>query len=322
MTMPPPESSVHGTAVRAPELPRRQFLRALLSGAAGLTLAWPAAGQGRGPAPITALKLTERLVAFSGNGGNVVMLIGSDGLLLIDGGLVGRGPDMAKAVADVSPRLVQVLFNTHYHFDHVGSNELAGMAGARIVAHENVAARVRTTFENAAMGRTMEALKPVGYPTQTFTSGGMITFGGETLEYTHEPLAHTDGDAYVFVSSANVLHTGDLFWYGRYPVVDYSVGGSLARMAAALDRLERIGDERTRIIPGHGKVDVTKADLRQARDRWLTINRKLEDYAREGRSADEVVGAAPTKEFDAAVGVQNPEPFVRQAFAGVLARQR
>jgi cyclase len=301
---------------------RRQFLQALLTGAAGLTLTWPLAGQGRGPAPITALKMTDRIVAFSGNGGNVVMVIGPDGLLLIDGGLVGRGPDMARAVAEVSPRLVQLLFNTHYHFDHVGSNELAGTAGARIVAHANVAARVRTTFDNAAMGRTMEALKPVGFPTETFTEGGTIAFGTDTFEYAHEPLAHTDGDAYVFISSANVFHTGDLFWFGRYPVVDYSVGGSLGRMAAALERLERVGDERTRIIPGHGKVDVTKADLRLARDRWMTINGKLEGYAKDGRSADEVVAAAPTREFDAAVGVQNPEPFVRQAYAGVLTRQR
>lgn len=297
---------------------RRQFLNALLTGAAGLTLAWPAQGQGRGPAPISALRMTDRITALSGNGGNVIVITGSDGLLMIDGGLIGRGPDMMRAVAEVSPRLVQVLFNTHYHFDHVGSNELAAAAGARIIAHRNVAARVRTTFENVAMARTMEALAPVGFPVETFTTGGTLAFGGERLEYAHEPGAHTDGDAYVFIASANVLHTGDLFWMGRYPVVDYSAGGSLTRMAEALGRLVAIGDERTRIIPGHGRVDVTKSDMRLAHERWTVISQRLEDFARQGRSVDEVVAAAPTREFDTAVGVQNAAPFVRQAYTGML----
>jgi cyclase len=299
---------------------RRQFLHAVLAGAAGLTFGRVASAQGRGPAPISALRMTDRVTALSGNGGNVIVITSSDGVMMIDGGLIGRGPDMARAVTEISPRLVQVLFNTHYHFDHVGSNELAGMAGARIIAHANVAARVRTTFDNAAMGRTMDALPPIGFPAETFTTGGRLSFGGETLVYTHEPLAHTDGDAYVFIESANILHTGDLFWVGRYPVVDYSVGGSLGRMAEALGRLERIGDERTRIIPGHGRVDVTKADLRRTREEWLTINQRLETYARDGRTIDEVVAATPTREFDQTIGVQNPAPFVRQAYAGVLAR--
>jgi len=265
--------------------------------------------------------MSDRMAALSGNGGNVIVIVSPDGLLMIDGGLVGRGADMAAAVMAVSPRPVAVLFNTHYHFDHVGSNELAGMAGARIVAHENVARRVATTFENSAMGRTMEALSPVGRPTTTFTQGGTMAFGVDRLDYTHEPLAHTDGDAYVFIPTANVLHTGDLFWVGRYPVVDYSVGGNLASMAAALGRLQRLGDESTRVIPGHGRVDVRMGDLRRTREIWLAVNDRLEGYAREGRPVDDVIAATPTRDFDEEVGVQNAAPFVRQAYNGVLVRQ-
>ena len=277
--------------------------------------------QGRGPAAITATKLTERIYALSGNGGNVGVVIGQDGLLMIDGGNLGRAADMARAVAEVSPRLVQILFNTHYHFDHIGSNESLGMRGVRIMAHENVKKRLSTTFENAAMGRTMEALMPSGLPTWVFNDGGRLIFEPETLEYTHVPLAHTDGDAFVFFPDANVVHTGDLFWVGRYPVIDYSVGGSLARMAEALDRIDKTGDANTRVIPGHGGPNVGKAELRQIREMWLTINRRLEDMARQGRTIDEVIAAAPTKDFDAAVGGANPMGFLRQAYGGVLARR-
>jgi glyoxylase-like metal-dependent hydrolase (beta-lactamase superfamily II) len=298
---------------------RRAFFEAIITGAAGLTIAWPAFGQGRGPAPIAAGKLTERIAVLSGAGGNIAVVVGADGVLMIDGGLANRAMEVVAAAAQISPRMVQVLFNTHYHFDHVGSNELLGLRGVRIVAHENVKKRLMTTFENPAMGRRMDALAPAGLPTETFARTGRLTFGVETLEYTHTPLAHTDGDAFVFFPSANVLHTGDLFWTGRYPVVDYGVGGSLAAMAAALEQMDRVGDANTRIIPGHGSPGATKAEMRQIREMWLAINQRLEEHARQGRSADEVVAAAPTRDFDMRIGVANPEAFVRQAYGGVLA---
>lgn len=298
---------------------RRTFLLALMGSTVGLG-ARRAGAQAPAPAPpsIAATRITDRIVALSGNGGNVVVVIGAEGLLMIDGGLIGRGTDMARAVAAVSPQAVQVLFNTHYHFDHVGSNELVGAAGARIIAHENVAARVKTTFENQAMNRTMEALKPAGFPTETFTRGDRLSFGTHTFEYTHEANAHTDGDTYVFIPSANLLHTGDLFWTGRYPVVDYSAGGSLRNMVAALGRLEQVGDRDTHVVSGHGSVTANKALLGRSREIWGAISERLDTFARQGRTVDEVVAAAPTKDFDAEVGVTNAAPFVRQAYTGIL----
>jgi glyoxylase-like metal-dependent hydrolase (beta-lactamase superfamily II) len=304
---------------------RREFLVTLFGAAAGATLTCPVFAQGRGAAPgsITATKLTERVAVLSGDGGNIGLVIGNDGLLMIDGGLANRADDLLGEIGRISPRMVQVLFNTHYHGDHVGSNERLGRDKVRIIAHENVRTRLSTRFENAAFGRTMEPLAAAGLPTETFTSGGTLTFGPETLEYTHMPMAHTDGDAFVFLPAANVLHTGDLFWVNRYPVVDYSVGGSLAGMAGTLERMERVGDANTRIIPGHGAPTATRADMRQVREMWLAINDRLEEHARQGRSVDEVVAAAPTRDFDVKLGVENPQGFLRQAYGGVLAgRQR
>src|SRR6476620_9380235 len=154
------------------ESDRREFIRALLGGAAGLTWAWPAFAQGQGgPVPIVATKITERYAVLSGAGGNVGVIIGSDGMMMIDGGTANRASDLAMALATVSPRMVQVLFNTHYHFDHVGSNELLG-GRARIIAHENVKKRLGVTFENPAMGRRMHELPTAAQPTETFTAGG------------------------------------------------------------------------------------------------------------------------------------------------------
>jgi glyoxylase-like metal-dependent hydrolase (beta-lactamase superfamily II) len=308
---------------------RREFLRALLGGAAGLTVTWSstafgqAAGAAQAPPAITATKLTDRIVVFANAGGNVGVVFGADGALMVDGGLPNRAADLAKALSEVSPRMVQVLFNTHYHGDHVGSNEFLGKNKVRIIAHENVRKRLGERIDSQAFGRVIEPLGPTGRPTETFGAGGKLAFGGEALEYTHVPLAHTDGDAFVFFPNANILHTGDLLFLGRYPVVDFTVGGSLAGMAAALERVDKVGNAQTRIIPGHGPV-ATKAELRATREIWLAINQRLETMAKEGRSIDEVIKAAPTSQFDAKVGPQaaaTAEGFLRQAYGGVQARR-
>jgi glyoxylase-like metal-dependent hydrolase (beta-lactamase superfamily II) len=309
---------------------RRQFITALLTGGAGTSfvltaLSANAFGQAT-PAPaavakIVATKISDRVAVFGGAGGNVGLVISDSGLLMIDGGLANRADEMARSIAEVSPKAVQVLLNTHYHFDHVGSNELLGAKSVKIIAHENVKKRLAMKFDNPAMGRLMEPLNAAGQPTETFSKGGNLTFGREALEYTHTPLAHTDGDAYVLLKSSNILHTGDLFWMGRYPVIDYTVGGSLKRMAEALGQLDHLIHDSTKIIPGHGPASVTRADLRQTREMWLTINDRLEAFAKQGHAIEDVLKAAPTKDFDEKVGVKNPEPFLRQAYGGVLAKR-
>ena len=309
---------------------RRDFLRALLGGAAGLSFTFTsralgqAAAQGAAPAPITVKKLTDRIVVLAGAGGNVGLVIGPEGALMIDGGLPNRAADLARSVAEVTAMPVRVLFNTHYHGDHVGSNEFLGKNKVRIIAHANVKKRLGERIESQAFGRTIEPLNPAGQPTETFTVAGKLTFGQDALQYTHVPLAHTDGDSWVFFPNANVLHAGDLLFIERYPVVDYTVGGSLAGMTSALDRLGRAANPTTQIIPGHGPV-VTIKEMRATRNMWAELNQRLEAMAKEGRSIDEVVKMAPTKPFDAQVGpqaAQTAEGFVRQAYGGILAGQK
>ena len=309
---------------------RRDFLRALLGGAAGLSFTFTsrafgqAAAQGAAPAPITIKKLTDRIFVLAGAGGNVGLVMGPEGALMIDGGLPNRAADLAKSVAEITRMPVQVLFNTHYHGDHVGSNELLGKNKVRIIAHANVKKRLGERIESQAFGRTIEPLNAVGLPTETFPVGGKLTFGREVLQYTHVPLAHTDGDSWVVFPQANILHTGDLLFIERYPVVDFTVGGSLAGMTSALDRVLRAVNKTTQVIPGHGPV-VTIKELLATRRIWATLNQRLETMAKEGRTVDEVVKMAPTKEFDAQVGpqaAQTAEGFIRQAYGGILARQK
>lgn len=294
---------------------RREFLQGVLCGAAGLAFSYRAYAQAGG---IQVTKLTDTIALLMGDGGNVAVVVGKDGLLMIDGGLVEQAMDLQKAVASVDPHKVQILYNTHWHVDHVGSNELLGGSGAKIIGHENVKKRLSMKVVSDALGRTFEPLQPQGLPTETFSKSGKMTFGTNKLEYAYVPNIHTDNDSYVFFPDANILHTGDMFFNGFYPYIDYSTGGLLSGMASAYEHLAKVGDAKTRVIPGRGPVG-TKADLKASCDMLATVLSRLEPMAKKGMTEKEVIATAPTKDLDAKWGQAVPaDMFLHMAYGSLL----
>ncbi len=293
-------------------------MEAVIGGATGLSFTSSALGQGE-PSPITATKLSPNLAMLIGDGGNVGVVIAGDGLMMIDGGLPERAADLQKAIADIDSHKIRVLFNTHWHFDHTGSNEMLGGMGVKIIAHENTKKWLGQKVNMEVFNRTFGPLKPEGIPAETFAKGGNMTFGKEKIEYTHVPPAHTDSDAYVFFPGPNVLHTGDLFFNGFYPIIDYSTAGWVGGMAAGAESLLKMGDAQTRIIPGHGPL-ASKEDLRATHEMLQIVSARLETMAKQGKSVDEVVAAAPTKEFDDKFGkgMFQPAQWVQVAYASVI----
>jgi glyoxylase-like metal-dependent hydrolase (beta-lactamase superfamily II) len=310
------------------DVSRRTFLRALAAGSAALSFSyWDfapafAGAQQQAPTPIQTVKLTDTLSMLSGDGGNVGVLLANDGVLMVDSGLAMRAADIVKVVGDLSPRRVAILFNTHFHFDHVGANEILGRSGTKIMAHENVKKVLSSRFTDEAFGRTFDPLQREGIPAETYTTGGQLNFGREKVVYRHVTQAHTDGDTYIFFPNANVLHTGDLFWNGLYPVIDYSAKGWIGGMVAAADEMYKVGDANTRIIPGHGPLG-TRADLKAFRDMLATVQERLEPMVKQGKAIDDVVAAAPTKDLDDKWGtVRRSEGFLRQAYPSLLQRSQ
>jgi cyclase len=301
---------------------RRHFLRILISGSAGLSVTFRAFGQAAVD-PIKATKLTDRIMLVSGDGGNVGLVLADDGLMMIDGGYANRATELQKSIAGVDSHPVKILFNTHWHGDHVGSNELLGKAGVKIIAHQNCKYWLGQKVTIEAFNSVVEPLKPEGIPSQTFTDNGKLTFGKEKIQYAWFPNAHTDNDTYLFFPNANVLHTGDLFFNGAYPVIDYSTGGWIGGMAAALDKLLKVGDAKTQIIPGHGPL-ATKDDMRASRDMLHMVHDQLTTFSKKGAGVDDVVKANPVSGLEAkwGQGFLNGERFLRMAYPSIAAHAK
>jgi len=270
--------------------------------------------------PITATKLSENIILFTGAGGNIVTLTGPDGLLMVNGGLPERSADLTKTLSShFNVNRVQVLFNTDWHLENTGSNETLGSAGAKIIAHENTKLWLGTDIRVEWENRTYKPRPAKALPNQTFYTSGKMTFGKEEVRYGYLGQAHTDGDIYVFFPGPNILMTGDVFTVGAYPIPDYCTNGWLGGLVNATKSLIDLSDAATKIVPGIGPVQA-RAELESQLEMCSTMKTRLADLMRQGKGADEIVAAAPTAEFDKKWG--NPKLFLSVAYRGLWSHVR
>lgn len=247
------------------------------------------------------VEITPKLHVLAGGGGNVAVLVGDDGVLLVDAAVEQVADKLAAAVQGIADKPVRYLINTHWHFDHVGGNEVLAKAGAVIVAHENTRRRMSTPQRLAHLEREMPPAAPQALPTVTFSETLTLHFAGHEVQLIHVDPAHTDGDVLVYFPQANVLHTGDVVFNGMYPFIDVNAGGSLDGMVRAVDRALAIGNEQTTFIPGHGPL-AKVADLRKYRAMLVTVGDRVRALIKQGKTRDEIIAAKPTADFDAAWG--------------------
>ena len=246
---------------------------------------------------------------------NVVAQTTGGGVLLVDGCSGTGSAALMKAVADLpGGGPVHTLFNTHWHPEQTGSNELIGKAGVTIIAQENTRLWLATDVTWPWNGKRFTRLPKVAQPNKTFYDTGALESG---TRYGYIPdCAHTDGDLYVHFPKQNVLAVGDVISGQGWPVVDWTTGGWIGGIVGGMQRVLTLVNEDTRIVPGRGPV-LTLADLKVQFDMYQAIYERLSKLLNSGRGPTEAVEAKPTKEFDAKMG--NPDEFVRRAFESLWA---
>lgn len=269
-------------------------------------------------AKITITKLRGNVSLLEGSGGNIAVLTGRDGKLLVEAGITASRPRITEALASISPEPVKHLINTHWHFDHTDGNEWLHSEGAEITAHENTRKRLSVDTRVEGWKFTFPASPVEALPTKVFTKEHKIHLNGTTLALKYYPPAHTDSDISVEFTDADILHVADTWWNGHYPFIDYSTGGSInGSIRAAEANVARVG-KRTIIIPGHGPVG-DKAQLIEFRDMLVNVRDKVAALKKRGMSLEEVIAAAPTSAYDAKWGdwVINGKTFTSLVYAGV-----
>lgn len=282
----------------------------------------PLAAQDPADVVITRTALGNGLYMLQGQGGNIGLSVGDDGVVLVDDQFAPLTPRIEASIREVSSAPIRFVLNTHWHFDHTGGNENLGRGGALIVAHHNVRTRMAAGGLMEAFKRQVEAAPDAALPVVTFGEDLQLHVNGLSLQAYHVSPAHTDGDAFVWWPDADVLHAGDIYFNGFYPVIDWGSGGHIDGMIAAVDRILALIGPKTTVIPGHGALS-NKAELQAYRDMLASVAASINALVAEGKSLEEVRTAKPTAAFDDAwgKGFLKIDPWVEMVYQGVL-RQR
>lgn len=316
-----------------PRLSRRGFCLCCIGGTAALAAGWltprEAYAEARGlvslikdsaaTATITTHKLRGDISVLEGSGGNIAVMTGPDGKLLVDAGIGVSKVRVAKALDALGNASITHLVNTHWHFDHCDGNEWVNAAGARIIAHDNTRKHLAGIQRVEDWDYNFLPQAAGALPADVFTDTHKLQLNGASIELKAYKPAHTDSDISVAFADANILHVGDTYWNDIYPFIDYSTGGSIDGMIAACAASLAMASNDTIIIPGHGKPVSNKAELKDFHDMLAAIRDNVARLKQQGRSRDETVAAKPTAAFDDRYGkfLIDPGFFTRLVYEGV-----
>ena len=273
-------------------------------------------------AAATAKIITQNLrggvYVLMGSGGNIAVLPGPQGKVLVDAGMSTSQPQIVEALNAISSGPISHLINTHWHYDHTDGNEWMHAAGATIIAQDKCKARLSSVQQMKAFNSTFPAAPKGAIPTKTFAEKDGMKLNGVTLSMAHYEPAHTDTDIWIHFVEANVLHTGDTWFNGFYPFIDYSTGGSINGMIKAADRNLATAGPDTIIIPGHGPIGNRK-QLQEFRDVLIYSRDAVATLKQQGKTLTEVVAAKPTEKYDSTYGTgfMKPEVFLGLVYQGV-----
>ena len=244
-------------------------------------------------------KITDQIYALFGSGGNIGVLAGEDGFVLVDDQFVPLSGKIKAALAEIGTGTVSYTINTHYHYDHVEGNQVFGPEGALIVAHANTRTRLMQDNTIGLPGRepTIQKKYPrEAWPKVTFEKAIQLHLNGQTIRIFHPGNAHTDSDAIIYFEDANVMHTGDVFVRYGIPFIDGRNGGSYGGMIRAMNTLIGLADDDTVIIPGHGEL-AGKQDMIDFRDMLQDIWDQVAAGKKDGKSLEAIQAEDPTQKY-------------------------
>jgi len=269
-------------------------------------------------AKITVHPVRRNISVLEGSGGNIAVLTGADGKLLVEAGFAVSRPAISNALVSINADPIKHLINTHWHTDHTDGNAWLHAAGAEITAHENTRKRLSVATRVEGWSWTFPAAPAGALPVKVFATDYEIRRNNTRITMKYYGPAHTDSDVWVHFTDADVVHLGDTWWNGVYPFIDYSTGGSIDGQIRAANANLAMFTDKTIFIPGHGPVG-GRSEVVEFRDMLVATRDKVAALKKQGRSLNETIAAKPTAAYDAKWGqfLVTPALFTGLVYAGV-----
>jgi len=261
---------------------------------------------------IKTTKLTDSYYTLEGSGGTIGILVGPDGVFMVDTQYAQLTEKIVAAIKQVSNGPIRFMVNTHVHPDHTGGNENFAKLGVTLLSSDQLRTR---------LGSGARPAPPVALATITYDGPVTVHINGDDVQLIRVRSAHTDGDTMVKFVKADVIMSGDFYRQVGYPFPDRNNGGSVQGLIDGLKQMADAAGPNTKIVPGHGAV-VNKAEVLAHRDMAIAVRDKVVALVKQGKTADEIVAAKPTADYDAKVpqGATTSERFIRAIVAEATAK--
>ncbi len=251
--------------------------------------------------PIKTHRLRGGVSMLEGSGGNITALPGRNGFFLVDTGIAVSKPMILKSLRAIGSGKIRLAVDTHWHWDHADGNGWVRAQGGSIIADRVAVQRLKQTIRVVEWENTFRPKAKAALPDIVIFGDRTLQENGETIRIRHYRHGHTDGDMSVYFVNADILSTGDTFWNGQYPFIDYVTGGSIDGAIAAANANIAMSTPHTIIVPGHGPVGDLKSQV-AFRDMLVTIRNRVAALKRRGLTLTQAQAAAPTRDLDAKWG--------------------
>ena len=271
--------------------------------------------------PITTQKLADDFHVLFGVGGNILVSIGDNGVLIVDDQFPLMVPKYRATIRELGGGAVDFAINTHWHFDHADGNQMLGPEGTWLVAHENSRQMLLTdnVINLVSQKRDQPAYPPAALPVLAYDDKMRFHFNGERVDLMHFGPAHTTGDTAVIFRGHKTVHMGDVYNNAGYPFIDADNGGSLNGVIEFCTRVLAEIDSTYTVVPGHGPV----ADAQALTDyvaMLTTIRDRMNALIASGATLQQVVAARPTSEWD--TPTRDPANFLDRAYLSLTRERR
>jgi cyclase len=268
---------------------------------------------------INTTKLTHNMYVINGSGGNVILSVGNNGVILVDDQYAPVTEKMKSVIANITNKPIKFVINTHLHPDHVGGNEKLGKAGAIIISHDNVRKRLSSDQFLEFINQTIPALSEKGLPIITFSENMTLYQNDEEILLTHLDSGHTDGDSAVYFTNNNVIHVGDDFSDRSYPFMDLSRGGSVDGLISSLQSILSMTNKDTKVIGGHSGIS-NQTKVKDYLNMLIDVTDIIDNMIKEGKTLDEIIQLEPTSQYDIIYhdySFIKPKDFVTNIYMGL-----